>query len=422
MSAVVYHYVLGFHAGQGYPHNTFLFLPKDAFNDFWNFRIANLDNNPYLGLGSAHFPVCNLIARTLAFLPRHVAKLSYLAVVLGAAFVLYARKGQSSDWAGDLLKTGVLAVCTYPMLFTLDRGNYEGFVFAFLVAFVISYRRNAFVWSVAFLAMATAMKGFPVMLLVLFVADRRYREAGLSLLLAMLLTLGSLLTFHGGFYANLDFLLHGKGFESHEFSCFLGNNNLVQRGVSLFTVLKIFMVKADLIQHVNMHAFLKAYKVATMILFFPLALYVVAVEKTLWKRVALLVFAMLLLPHFSADYKLLHILLPFALFLGSSRSERLDPAYLVLFCLLLIPKDYRTIWCMVSDGGGADISVAVLLNPLFMFMIGLLIVISGLRASRGMNLRLVLREHISACIAQFSSRLRAAANLSDGAQDWPLNR
>jgi hypothetical protein len=34
--AVFYHYILNRYYGLGYPLNTFLFLPSDHFNDFYN--------------------------------------------------------------------------------------------------------------------------------------------------------------------------------------------------------------------------------------------------------------------------------------------------------------------------------------------------------------------------------------------------
>jgi len=56
----------------------------------------------------------------------------------------------------------------------------------------------------------------------------------------------------------------------------------------------------------------------------------------------LLVGSMILLPYVSADYKLIHLFLPIALFVASPSRSRLDGMYAVIFGLLVIPKTYFT--------------------------------------------------------------------------------
>ena len=75
----------------------------------------------------------------------------------------------------------------------------------------------------------------------------------------------------------------------------------------------------------------------------------------------------LLLPFVSADYTLIQLYFPLVFFLNSPRRSRWDPAYVVLFGLLLIPVDY---YYPIAYGDGVSISVVV--YPLA--MLGLLLV------------------------------------------------
>jgi hypothetical protein len=88
---------------------------------------------------------------------------------------------------------------------------------------------------------------------------------------------------------------------------------------------------------------------------------------------------MLLLPHISADYKLLHVFIPLFLFVNSEARSKLDALYVSLFGLLLIPKDYWYFSRVISDASGAhDVSIAVPVNIIILIAFTLLIVISGI--------------------------------------------
>jgi hypothetical protein len=223
------------------------------------------------------------------------------------------------------------------------------------------------------------MKIFPAVLLLLYLPKKKYRELVLSIGITALLTLGSLLLFKGGLKANINFLLHGSNFSFSTLVSFLGPGNMVQRGVTLFTFFKIIFLETGWIAKIDMAQFLSIYIKLAALSFIPLAAYVVFVEKILWRRVALLVFSMLLLPQISADYKLMHIYLPMFLFMISDDHSRLDIIYLLIFGLLMIPKDYAYYSHVASDAGASDISISVMINMTIMLLMSGLIIVSGLR-------------------------------------------
>lgn len=125
---------------------------------------------------------------------------------------------------------------------------------------------------------------------------------------------------------------------------------------------------------------LRSYLVFTLACFAALSYYIARIERVIWKRVALLVCAMCLLPYTSTDYKLLHFFLPIFLFVNHPRPERYDMLYAVLFGLLLIPKSYVTFYDLDFY------NTNVVLNTGAMLVIVTVIVWTGLRA-RSSSLR-----------------------------------
>jgi hypothetical protein len=116
------------------------------------------------------------------------------------------------------------------------------------------------------------------------------------------------------------------------------------------------------------------------ILAVAVVLYVILMEKEEWKKVALLIFSMLLLPTISADYKLLYVFIPLFLFINKEHQSNLDILYLLLFGLLLIPKDYYFFINIHSDANGRhDISIAVVINILTMLIMSILIMVNGIK-------------------------------------------
>ena len=86
----------------------------------------------------------------------------------------------------------------------------------------------------------------------------------------------------------------------------------------------------------------------------------------------------LLLPHISADYKLIYIFIPMFMFINSDKKSRFDLFYVIMFGLLLIPKDYYQFSRIVSDSGCSDIGIAVVLNIFIIISMVAVIVKDGL--------------------------------------------
>jgi hypothetical protein len=281
----------------------------------------------------------------------------------------------------SLTRVFVFTFMTYPVLFAIDRGNIETLLLILLLAFIYFFQRRRFLISSVFLALAIAMKLYPLFLLVLFVPEKKHREIGFAVVLSAVLTLTCLMCFKGGFLANLRFLLAGGNLHSALVSgedMWLGNTSFVQRGVTLFTAIKVLLIETGAIARVDMAKLLSSYVMTAMAAAILVAAYVILIERELWKMVALLIFAILVLPQISADYKMILILIPLFLFVNSTERSRADTVYALLFGLLLIPKDYYLFSRTLSESGH-DISIAVFLNPAMMLLMSAMIIASGLR-------------------------------------------
>jgi len=381
--SIIYHYYQGNILGKPYPYTTFLFTPADRFADFFDARFV-ADLNPYLNsiVPSAQYPLVNVFDYLFTLLPLNISLEIYI-ILISIAFAFLTNAflwGKASRFLRNLHFILPITFLTYPFLFTVDRGNLELLVFVFLLLFLYFFAQEMYTLSTIFLALAIAMKIVPAVLLFLYLPKKKFREVVLSLVFTVLLTIGSLLLFKGGFGANFNFLLHGSNFSFATLVSFVGPENLVQRGVSFFTIFKIIFIETGWLAKMNMPLFLSRYIKLAALFFIPIAAFVVFVEKILWRQVALLVFSMLLLPQISADYKMLHLYLPMFMFIITEDRSRLDIFYLVAFGLLMIPKDYAYFPHVLSDAGTNDISISVMINFSLMVIMSFLIVASSLKS------------------------------------------
>lgn len=349
--SVFYHYVLSNYFGLNYyPYNTFLFSPGDKFNDFFNIYRATIGLDPYVFPVSVYFPFTFSIMYLFTIL-----NTKYIFALLTIAFIgffaTYIYKNISFlDRTNKYLFVFSFTFMTYPILFALDRGNVEIFLFVFLALFMYAYQKGEDWKSMIFLSFAIAMKLYPIVFITLFLADKKYKQAiitillviGISLLSASILN-GGIINSFAGISSNLA--LFNKGY--------VGTDQGLQHNSSLYGLFEIsqrFFLPGL--------SFLVSYYLYIVSIFLgAIFLYVLFIEKTLWKKVALLTLSIILFPQVSFDYKLIHLFIPIMLFVNA-KSSRFGAAYAAMLALLLIPKDYYLIT--------ADISIAVVINPLLM--------------------------------------------------------
>ncbi len=382
--AVFYHYFLGAYLNKPYPYNTFLFGANDRFNDFFNMLNITKDLNPYFCkyfFTSNYYPFTNIIFYFFSITDKWVS-LSLFSLVFVISFILLNKYYLTTASKSNLVNMLIFTFISFPFLFVIDRGNIESWVFICTALFIYYFQKNKGIPACIFLSMAIAMKLFPAIFLILMVTEKKYKELAITIALALLISIISLLLFENGFSNNLKFVL--SGFDMGNFKYIQGDNNLLQRGISLFTLIKYILIKTNLINSVKISFVMSMYVKITIIVFGLIVAYIYFIEKTFWKKVTMIILPMLLFPHVSADYKLLYIFILLYLFVNNEKKTRADLFYLLMLAFLLIPKDYYYFYNV------PDFSINNIINISILIIMMMVIIATGLKRTSRKNEKPVL--------------------------------
>ena len=369
-------YVSGSYLGLGYPNNTFLFYPGDAFNDFFNLYNLNINRNPYFEkyfFQSNYYPFGNLVFYLFTFLHKWNAFFLYIILTVGSLIVINIKNLKVGEkiFVKDVI---IFSLLSFPVITTLDRGNIEGILFIFLYLFLYFHTSSKTYLAAIALAIAISIKIYPAIFLLLLISDKKYKELIFTSVLVLILSSASLLLFENGFFANLKFVL--SGFNINKNSFFLPY--YMQHGIGLYSIIKITLIETSFIEKISLPWLLGMYFKLIIFMTILLSLYIIFVEKILWRKIALLTIAMILFPHISAEYKMISIFLPIYFFLDENKNHENNLLFLILFVLMLIPNNYFHFSKIWSDSGYRDISITVIIQGMSMILMTLIIVKDGI--------------------------------------------
>jgi hypothetical protein len=388
VGSLIVHYERGVVHKAPYPLNTFLFRPDYQFTDLTNYYVysQNVFDRPVesrqlvAGLASPFMMLCGwLLYVTVS---PNVAWWLITAFFF-AALVLVVRRAillvqPDMVWPATI----ALTLCSYPVWFSVDRSNLEELIFVLLLAMVVAYQRRRYLTAALLLGVMIASKSYGVVFLVLFVSDRRYKETLLAIAAAIVLTLAALWVLPGDFVHNSRYF--AQSLAAYSPSYVIGNEGLYF-GSSLWGLLKIIFysygtwVQPDL-QRDLLALAVKPYFYFAATVFAGVAGLICLCRMDLWKKVALLLCSMNLLPYVCADYRLVHFFVPMLLFITNPQPRHTGAYFAVLFGLLLVPTGYfhfefdRRFGA--NPGEAAD---SVVLHPLLMLLLVAGLVTSTLR-------------------------------------------
>jgi len=358
--SVIFHYVAGMYHGHGYPYSTFLFMPNDRFNDFFNIYKATMHLNPYTESVSVYLPFTYLPIYIFTFLKPYIAYLFFFLLFFSFLIVAAIKYLPSENLTNRLLTFFSLFVVSYPILFTLDRGNLECFVFIFLGLFIYCYNTRKVFFEALFLACAIAMKIYPAVFMILFLADRRWKPMFLTVAFTGILTVVSAGLLSGGIWTSLAGLQKNlMAFNTQYINSIHG----LQHNSSIYVPVKLIAVKLGYVKMISV-----CYPVLAILVFLFASVHIIFREQEFWKKIAILSFMMIILPQVSYDYKLIHIFLPLLLFFTAKAQSNFDWFYSVAFALLIIPKDYYYLF-------SSDISINGIINAILLLIFVCLIVL-----------------------------------------------
>jgi len=352
--AVIFHY-----AADSYP--------KGVLSDLYTPIRGAGSGQPYLAqyqtVPGIYFPLAYWLMYPLSRMNLDIAM---SIVIAGAVFlfvrfnILYLRK---AGFCGiDLWRNIFIFSCfSYPLLFCLDRGNLEIYVFLAVAGAVYMLGKGRSMVSALLLAIAIALKGYPGGFLLLFAKRREWRALIFCCALSVSLVAVPLMLYPGGFAANLSGMRFGMQFFFHTYAL---ENDAYAHTASLFNLMRI--VICSLYGWQDRTLLLEIFNMAGLLCGVGIACYVWFREELQWKQAALLVCATILFTPVSNDYKLLALFLPLWLFINYGAEEnRFAGLYAVLFGLLLIPKEYP----LFTSGVAGTVALSVVANPLLLLLL-----------------------------------------------------
>jgi hypothetical protein len=295
--------------------------------------------------------------------------LIYSLCIIGFSALMSATalgKGLSESFGKRFLNVTVFTMMSYPLLFTLDRGNIEGIIFIFLSCAAWLYLSGHSKWAAACIGIAASIKGFPILFLVLFVKERRWKELIIGLAVPVCLTLTALFFLEGGVFENLILLrdaLRNFG------DSLLVKYNGIAYGISLFgMVYTCWVILHQAFMDLDaLRPIFTIYNVVAGIILLVAVVYILFSRLEFWKSWFIMVAALQLLPFPSYDYKLIHTLVPMFLLIRSGKETRWTRAYLVFLCLIIVPKGF---WILFND-----VRCGTIVNPLLILTVCIMIAV-----------------------------------------------
>jgi hypothetical protein len=371
-AAVVYHYVVGYYLGKPWPANTFLHTPEAHFWDFTLVVRQSATLDPFTNEigGFAGAPFAQFIGYLFSVL--HIAWLQ-LCIFFGSFFIVFLLMAKhylyglkSKLTSSQLLTIFAIVFLTYPILFAVDRANFDLLVCASLFLFAFTFRKQKYKTSTVFLALAIALKPYTAIFIMVYVLDKRHKDALLVIFNAVFLTGLSLCLFKGGFFLEtqkyLNELFHTAGY------LLAGNQQAFVSDLYGFLTVAIKFIGDKLGMEMYLPAHPEArilYGIMAIIVFIYFVIYLWKKHPLLWKVMAVLTILVILLPYNSGDYRLTYLFVPMLIYLGFKEQTRNDLLIIILWGLLLIPKNYYTLQSPQNIG--------MVINPLL--LISLLICI-----------------------------------------------
>ncbi len=370
MCSLAYHCLYATLHDNKWPLNTFLYNPRDRYTDLLVTWVQSKVANPYVATRvaapSAYFPFPYGLLRAFPSLTKPTLVSVYLVLNFGSVIAVWGwwLRAQRKHWAGDsrgpmvALVTFLIAVCNYPLLFAVDRGNLDPLAMCCLFGAIELAGRRRSVSSGLLLALASCSKGFPFAAALYWI--RRCRLIGLTVAVAALVALVVFpaQSFQGGYFDTMAALQKNQEkfhrlyvigtWSSHYSTDWLNASRLLASwgGVRL-----------------NMALIVPSYERAALVWAACLAILATCVLRDVWRELLAIVLIMLSFPNVANDYKLVFLMVPIYAWLSSSASGWRNTLFGLTAALLLVPKHVYFPFKL------KDASISCILNPLLLLLI-----------------------------------------------------
>jgi len=376
--AVTVHYVYGAYCGYRYPYDTYLFRPFDTlegdtlattnhcFGDLLAVCIHAENRDPYfaeipvphstpMDFPSNYFPFGAILPYPLTLIPYPLAVVVFAAGFIAMLAWFNAAFMRTGAPLTDAVPIVALTLMNYPAQVILDRGNIEAFVFAFLAGFTVLLVRRRPGPAAGMLGAAIAMKAAPVVFLPLMHKVGGRRGVVVAGAAAAGLTLASLLLFKSPIQVTVPRLLEVLGNYSADTGAGIGPANHAS-GLYGLIAIGAWTTQLDPIAGPVWRGLSAVYPLIAAAILAGSMLLSVVLPMKLWEVATVAAVCLVMLPTASPDYRLIHMLIPFALFVNSRTGRREGLVTTVLFALLFVPKS----WVIIAR----EVTLNSALNPM----------------------------------------------------------
>ncbi len=319
----------------------------------------------------------------------HPLKTYFIVLALGCtAWTIWLTRGliiSGLAMRESLAFALIILLTSWPVWYLIDTTNIEGLMAILLALGVLAVLRGNSWLGAVLIGIAASMKLFPIILLVLLISKKRFREFGAGVITAVGTTVLSLDLLGPSIGAAQAHLSDGMEFLRKNYMVLNRGAIELNFSHSLFNQLKFALLLGDRIlnhggaaasrthEQAILDAALPTYLVVGAILGIAIYLIQIRTMPLLNQTIALTV-AAVLLPPFSSDYTLIHLLIPFALlcfYTVDTAREGRNVAGLNIcfacFCLVLAFESFFTIRYAFANSirtlALCVMLVAVLRNP-----------------------------------------------------------
>lgn len=353
------------------------------FGDFVSTACHSQLPSPYLSHWSSnYFPFAYVLMKPFGFIMKFNFKFSVFLFLLFTTILIiipiWVSISGIKESATKVLAIVVMVFMTYPFFSVIDRGNIQGLVVGLLMIGVLAYEKNLKTTSAIMFAIAAALKGYPIIFLLIFVRKREWKHLTTSISFLLCSSLISLATFSGGAYKNLVGLLRKILELSETGTSITAYSNSIR---ALFETTVFFNI--PLVGHYS-SVLMSHYQIFSIT--FSLACVVLALQKRITDFEFLIISAIFcaLLFDPTPGYVLLVFFVPlvFGLSTYDSLTSQKSKIYLLLMSLLMVPKGIpikvgaqwpRCDYCPTFNS---------VLNPLIELVLLTLILLSMLRRNK----------------------------------------
>ncbi len=375
-------FIRGHFFSQGYPYGTFLFIPATTLSDF---TIYNDTFDFWLSTGFfkpthpfSYFPISAYLFLVFHYVFSVNVVYFYLLCLLLSIGIMSFLLGYKLRYSTDKWLFWYVIMFTvitsYPFMFEIDRANIEGLIWVFLVCGVLFFIKEYFFMAGAMFAVVAAMKLYPIIFILLLLSKNRYKEFVASIfVLVILLVLpaygltGSVCETFSMIFSGQSSFIRGGSPSMHV--------NAIGFDHSLYSMVRhtLFITQVS-IEKQNVAIYYSGF----IVIFFIWLYFFKICQVPLINQTFALVISALLFPIISADYTLIHLYIPWGLFMvflaydaessGFTTKQALN--ILIPCAIIFTPQSYLIIEGIGGFGGQVKalvllyLLIVVLKNPM----------------------------------------------------------